>query len=138
MKASGGAVVTTMQQLLEDPKLKGKVTLLTEVADTMSPIMLENGDDPSNVTDESWNKAYDRVQKAVDSGQIRRFTGNDYVADLERGNIAARRLLVGRRGHGPGGEQGPPLEPARARAATSGRTTCSSRSRAACRRPPST
>ena len=89
VKASGGAVVTTMQQLLEDPKLKGKVTLLTEVADTMSPIMLENGDDPSNVTDASWNKAYDRVQKAVDSGQIRRFTGNDYVADLERGNIAA-------------------------------------------------
>ena len=88
-KASGGAVITTMQQLLEDPKLKGKVTLLTEVADTMSPIMLENGDDPSKVTDASWNKAYDRVQKAVDSGQIRRFTGNDYVADLERGNIAA-------------------------------------------------
>ena len=89
VKASGGEVVTTMQQLLEDPKLKGKVTLLTEVADTMSPIMLENGDDPSKVTDESWNKAYDRVQKAVDAGQIRRFTGNDYVADLERGNIAA-------------------------------------------------
>jgi spermidine/putrescine transport system substrate-binding protein len=89
MKASGGEVVTTMQQLLEDPKLKGKVTLLTEVADTMSPIMLENGDDPTKVTDESWKKAYDRIQKAVDAGQIRRFTGNDYVADLERGNIAA-------------------------------------------------
>jgi spermidine/putrescine transport system substrate-binding protein len=89
LKASGGEIVTTMQQLLEDPKLKGKVTLLTEVADTMSPIMLENGDDPSKVTDESWKKAFDRVQKAVDSGQIRRFTGNDYVADLEKGNIAA-------------------------------------------------
>ena len=87
-KASGGEVVTTMQQLLEDTKLKGKVTLLTEVADTMSPIMLENGDDPSKVTDESWKKALDRIQKAVDSGQIRRFTGNDYVADLEKGNIA--------------------------------------------------
>lgn len=89
MNASGGDIVTTTQQLLEDPKLKGKVTLLTEVADTMSPIMLENGDDPSKVTDESWKKAFDRIQKAVDSGQIRRFTGNDYVADLERGNIAA-------------------------------------------------
>jgi spermidine/putrescine transport system substrate-binding protein len=89
LKASGGEVITTMQQLLEDPKLKGKVTLLTEVADTMSPIMLENGDDPAKVTDDSWNAAYDRVQKAVDSGQIRRFTGNDYVADLEKGNIAA-------------------------------------------------
>jgi spermidine/putrescine transport system substrate-binding protein len=88
VKASGGDVVTTMQQLLEDTSLKGKVTLLTETADTMSPIMLENGDDPSKVTDESWKKAYDRIKKAVDSGQIRRFTGNDYVADLEKGNIA--------------------------------------------------
>jgi spermidine/putrescine transport system substrate-binding protein len=89
VKASGGEVITTMQQLLEDPKLKGKVTLLTETADTMSPIMLENGDDPTKVTDESWKRAYDRIKKAVDSGQIRRFTGNDYVADLEKGNIAA-------------------------------------------------
>ena len=88
LKASGGEVVTTVDQLLEDPKLKGKVTLLTEVADTMSMIMLDNGDDPSKVTDESWKRAYDRVKKAVDSGQIRRFTGNDYVSDLERGNIA--------------------------------------------------
>jgi spermidine/putrescine transport system substrate-binding protein len=89
LKASGGETVTTTSQLLEDPKLKGKVTLLTEMADSMSPIMLENGDDPSNVTDESFNKAYDRIKKAVDSGQIRRFTGNDYVSDLEKGNIAA-------------------------------------------------
>ena len=89
LKASGGEVVTTIDQLLEDPKLKGKVTLLTEMADTMSLVMLSNGDDPKKVTDESFNKAYDRIQKAVDSGQIRRFTGNDYVSDLEKGNIAA-------------------------------------------------
>jgi spermidine/putrescine transport system substrate-binding protein len=89
LKASGGEVVTTIDQLLEDPKLKGKVTMLTEMADSMSPVMLANGDDPSKVTDESFNKAYDRIKKAVDSGQIRRFTGNDYVSDLEKGNIAA-------------------------------------------------
>jgi spermidine/putrescine transport system substrate-binding protein len=89
LKASGGAIVTTIDQLLEDPKLKGKVTMLTEMADSLSPVMLSNGDDPKNVTDESFNAAYDRIKKAVDSGQIRRFTGNDYVSDLEKGNIAA-------------------------------------------------
>jgi spermidine/putrescine transport system substrate-binding protein len=89
LKASNGDVVTTVEQLLTDPKLKGKVTLLTEMADTMSMVMLENGDDPSKVTDESFDKAYDRIKQAVDSGQVRRFTGNDYVVDLERGNIAA-------------------------------------------------
>ena len=89
VKASGGEVITTVDQVLEDTKLKGKVTLLTEMADTMSLVMLANGDDPSKVTDETFNKAYDRIKKSVDSGQIRRFTGNDYVVDLERGNIAA-------------------------------------------------
>jgi spermidine/putrescine transport system substrate-binding protein len=89
LKASGGAIVTTIDQLLEDPKLKGKVTMLTEMADSLSPVMLSNGDDPKNVTDEAFNAAYDRIKKAVDSGQIRRFTGNDYVSDLEKGNIAA-------------------------------------------------
>jgi spermidine/putrescine transport system substrate-binding protein len=89
LKASNGDVVTTVEQLLTDPKLKGKVTLLTEMADTMSMAMLENGDDPSKVTDESFDKAYDRIKQAVDGGQVRRFTGNDYVVDLERGNIAA-------------------------------------------------
>jgi spermidine/putrescine transport system substrate-binding protein len=89
LKASDGRVVTTVDQLLEDPKLKGKVTLLTEIADTMSMVMLANGDDPSKVTDESFDKAYDRIKAAVDSGQVRRFTGNDYVSDLEKGNIAA-------------------------------------------------
>ena len=89
LKASNGDVITTVEQLLTDPKLKGKVTLLTEMADTMSLVMLANGDDPSKVTDETFNKAYDRIKKSVDSGQIRRFTGNDYVVDLERGNIAA-------------------------------------------------
>jgi spermidine/putrescine transport system substrate-binding protein len=89
LKASGGEVITSVDQLLEDPKLKGKVTFLTEMADSMSMVMLANGDDPKNVTDESFNAAYDRIKKAVDSGQIRRFTGNDYVSDLEKGNIAA-------------------------------------------------
>jgi spermidine/putrescine transport system substrate-binding protein len=89
LKASGGEIVTTVEQLLEDPKLKGKVTMLTEMADSMSMVMLANGDDPKKVTNESFNKAYDQIKKAVDSGQIRRFTGNDYVSDLEKGNIAA-------------------------------------------------
>ena len=89
LKASNGDVITTVEQLLTDPKLKGKVTALTEMADTLTMIMLENGDDPSKVTDESFDRAYERVKQAVDSGQIRRFTGNDYVVDLERGNIAA-------------------------------------------------
>jgi spermidine/putrescine transport system substrate-binding protein len=81
--------VTSIPQLLEDSKLKGKVTLLTEMADTMALVMLANGDDPSKVTDASFDKALKRIQKAVDSGQVRQFTGNDYSGPLARGDLAA-------------------------------------------------
>jgi spermidine/putrescine transport system substrate-binding protein len=81
--------VTSVQQLLEDTKLKGKVTMLTEMADSVGLVMLQNGDDPTSVTDESFNRAIDSVQAAVDSGQIRRFTGNDYTQPLTNGDLAA-------------------------------------------------
>jgi spermidine/putrescine transport system substrate-binding protein len=81
--------VTSVQQLLEDPKLKGKVTMLMEMADSVGLVILQNGDDPKSVSDETFDKAISTVQKAVDSGQIRRFTGNDYAQPLTKGDIAA-------------------------------------------------
>jgi spermidine/putrescine transport system substrate-binding protein len=81
--------VTSISQLFDDPKLKGKVTALNNMADTMGLVMLDNGDDPAKVTDESWNRGIDRLQGAVDSGQIRRFTGNDYAQPLTKGDLAA-------------------------------------------------
>lgn len=81
--------VTSIEQLLEDPKLEGKVSMLTEMADSLGPVILANGDDPTAVTDESFNAAIERVQAAVDSGQIVRFTGNDYAQPLTNGTFAA-------------------------------------------------
>jgi spermidine/putrescine transport system substrate-binding protein len=81
--------VRSISQLLDDPNLKGKVTMLSGFADSVGLVMLDNGDDPSAFTDESFQRAVDRVQAAVDSGQIRRFTGNDYAEPLSRGTIAA-------------------------------------------------
>jgi spermidine/putrescine transport system substrate-binding protein len=81
--------VSTIDQLFTDPKLKGKVTCLTEMPDTMGLIIAANGDDPEKVTDESFDRGIDTLQQAVDSGQIRRFTGNDYTDDLESGNVWA-------------------------------------------------
>jgi spermidine/putrescine transport system substrate-binding protein len=81
--------VTSVQQLLEDPKLKGKVTMLQEMADSVGLVMLQNGNDPGAVTDDTFSSAIDTVQAAVDSGQIRRFTGNDYTQQLTNGDLAA-------------------------------------------------
>ena len=83
-----GKPVMTVDDVLENPKYKGKVTLLTEMADTMSLVMLANGDDPTKVDKATFDKAYDRIKAAVDSGQIRQFTGNDYTGPLSRGDLA--------------------------------------------------
>jgi spermidine/putrescine transport system substrate-binding protein len=81
--------VLSVDDLLENPKLKGKITLLNEMADAMSLVMLANGDDPSKVTDATFDKALKRIQKAVDSGQVRQFTGNDYTGPLAKGDLSA-------------------------------------------------
>jgi spermidine/putrescine transport system substrate-binding protein len=84
-----GGDVTSIEELLTNPKLKGKVTMLTEMADSIGVTMLANGDDPSNVTDATFQKAIDRLKKAVASGQIRQFTGNDYAPLLAKGDLYA-------------------------------------------------
>jgi spermidine/putrescine transport system substrate-binding protein len=84
-----GGEITSVEQLLTDPKLKGKVTLLTEFGDTIGLVLLANGDDPSNVTKASFDKAVKTIKKAVDSGQVRQFTGNDYAPLLAKGDVWA-------------------------------------------------
>jgi len=84
-----GGTLDSVDELLDNPKLKGKVTLLTEFGDTIGLVMAANGDDPSNVTEAGFNKAVDRIQKAVSSGQIRQFTGNDYAPLLAKGDVWA-------------------------------------------------
>jgi spermidine/putrescine transport system substrate-binding protein len=74
---------------LFDPKYKGKVTMLTEMRDTVPLVMQSMGADPSNFTKEDWDAAIDKLKEATDSGQIRRFTGNEYTEDLTSGNVVA-------------------------------------------------
>ena len=87
-KLSGGPV-TTIEQLFTDPKLKGKVTALTEMPDTMGLVLQANGDDPTKVEADAFDRGIEMLQQAVDSGQIRKFTGNDYAPLLAKGEIAA-------------------------------------------------
>ena len=87
--------VLTMDDLLSNKKLKGKVTILNEFADAMTLVMAANGDDPGKITDATFNKALARIKKAVDSGQIRQFTGNDYSDKLAKGDISAAMAWSG-------------------------------------------
>ncbi|MFJ9073675.1 spermidine/putrescine ABC transporter substrate-binding protein [Streptomyces sp. NPDC102278] len=88
-KATGGKTVDSVTQLLDDPTLKGRVGFLTEMRDSVGMTLLDQGKDPANFTTADYDQAIGRLQKGVDKKQIRRFTGNDYTADLDKGDLAA-------------------------------------------------
>jgi spermidine/putrescine transport system substrate-binding protein len=81
--------VGSFEELLSKPELKGKISLLREMRDTMGFMLKVVGADPADFTDEEWDQAIGRLEEVVASGQVRRFTGNDYVDDLNKGDIVA-------------------------------------------------
>ena len=88
-KKAVDAPVGTFEELLTRPDLKGKVSLLKEMRDTMGFMLKVVGADPSDFDTAEWEEAIDRLEKAVADGQIRRFTGNDYLQDLANGDLVA-------------------------------------------------
>ncbi|MFF9048617.1 spermidine/putrescine ABC transporter substrate-binding protein [Streptomyces parvulus] len=88
-KALDGIEVKSVSDLLDNPKLKGRVGFLTEMRDTVGMVLLDMGKDPARFSDDDYDAAIARLQKGVDRGQIRRFTGNDYTSDLSKGDFAA-------------------------------------------------
>jgi spermidine/putrescine transport system substrate-binding protein len=74
---------------LFNPKYKGKVDFLNEVRETVPLVMKCEGVDPSKATEADWMKAIEKIKGAAESGQIRRFTGNDYARDLTSGDAVA-------------------------------------------------
>ncbi len=85
---TGNDTLTTVEQLF-DPSLKGRVTVLSEMRDTMGVLIASQGNDPSNFTDDQFSQAIELLAQQVDSGQIRQVTGNDYIAALESGDVIA-------------------------------------------------
>jgi len=92
--------VLSVAELLENPKLKGKVTCLNSMGDALTCVMLANGDDPTKVTDKSFNAAFNRIKRAVRC----------------RGRVTSRRSATSTS-----------TGMCRRTAAPSGRTTCSFR-----------
>jgi spermidine/putrescine transport system substrate-binding protein len=74
---------------LFDKKFKGKVTMLTEMRDTVGSVLLGMGIKPEKTTKDQVMTAIDKVAKASKDGQIRRFTGNEYTKDILKGDSYA-------------------------------------------------
>jgi spermidine/putrescine transport system substrate-binding protein len=83
-----GFKITSVEQLF-DPKLKGRVTFLSEMRDTVGLIMLAMGKDPSKPVMADALAAVARVDQARKSGQLRAIKGNNYTEDLGLGDIWA-------------------------------------------------
>lgn len=80
--------VTSIDDLF-DPKYRGKVEMLTEMRDTVPLVMKADGIDPEQATADDWLATIERIGEAADSGQIRRFTGNEYTRDLANEDAVA-------------------------------------------------
>ena len=60
-----------------------------EMRDTVGSVLLADGVEPEKASLDQAMNAIDRIEKAARDGQIRRFTGNEYVRDLLKGDSIA-------------------------------------------------
>jgi spermidine/putrescine transport system substrate-binding protein len=73
------------------PELKGKVTVLSEMRDTMGLIMLSQGVDIAGADwgMDEYSAAIEVLEEHVTSGQILGIKGNEYLEDFASGNAVA-------------------------------------------------
>jgi spermidine/putrescine transport system ATP-binding protein len=74
---------------LFDPEFQGRVAMLSEMRDTVGLVMLGLGHDPDAVDEDGAFEALDLIEQATNDGQIRAFTGNEYIRSLESGDFVA-------------------------------------------------
>jgi spermidine/putrescine transport system substrate-binding protein len=87
--ASKTSEVKSFTELLTRSDLKGRITLLTEMRDTMGFMLRTVGAQPEKFSQDEWDNAIASLHKAVTDGQVRSFNGNDYLNDLASGNTLA-------------------------------------------------
>ncbi len=87
-EATGKSSMTSLDELF-DPALKGRITLLSEMRDTMGCILAWQGYDPADFTDAEFEECIAVLTQQVDNGQVRQVTGNDYIAAMDSGDVIA-------------------------------------------------
>ena len=85
---TGKDEIRTVDELW-DPRLKGRITILSEMRDSMGVVLMSMGKRADDFTDADFEAAIAVLQEQVDSGQIRQVSGNDYKAAMAAGEIAA-------------------------------------------------
>ena len=81
--------VKSFEELLTRPELKGRITLLTEMRDTMTFMLAVVGANPQEFDDDDWANAIDRLRQVKSDGQLLQFAGNNYLQQLSQGTLLA-------------------------------------------------
>lgn len=81
--------VSSFEELVTRSDLKGKISLLSEMGDTMGFVLKLTGADPNDFSEDEWAAGLDKLDEIVKSGQVRKFTGNDYTKPLNKGDLVA-------------------------------------------------
>jgi spermidine/putrescine transport system substrate-binding protein len=87
--------VSSITEMLTRPDLSGRVAVFTEMRDTVGLIMLDQGANPADFTDEQFDAAVALLQEATDSGHIRTYADANYGQNLSKGNFAASMTYSG-------------------------------------------
>lgn len=85
-KKKTGREIKSINDLF-DPKFKGRVALLSDARECANLILLRDGKKPEDATIDDVLAAIEEIDKINRTGQIRRFTGNDYAPELAKGNL---------------------------------------------------
>ena len=93
-KLTGKDAPTSVADLW-DPRLKGKVEVLSEMRDTLGVMMMADGIDITKFTADEFNATLDKFKKHVASGQIRSIKGNSYIDDFKNGDAVAGIIWAG-------------------------------------------
>ena len=86
--------ITSISDLF-NPKLKGKITILSEMRDSVGFMLLMMGMKPADATLDEMLKACGELGKLRDAGQFRKIAGNGYIEDLGAGDTAAAMAWSG-------------------------------------------
>lgn len=93
-RAATGRDIKSIDDLW-DPAFKGRVSLFSDTQDALGMIMMSQGSSIETPDEAAVQKAVDLVREQKDQGQIRRFTGNDYLDDLAAGNLVVAQAYSG-------------------------------------------
>lgn len=80
----------SVSDLWSKPELKGRISVLSEMRDTLGCIMLDQGVDiAGDFSEDDFMAALDLFKEQVTSGQIGAVKGNSYIEDLTNGDAIA-------------------------------------------------